>query len=260
MKAVIHVFEDVLKVILNTMESLFKELTGSTSVGFLEKFQSSVSKLFSDSNHRLSNNFNDLGHVKMEQVAQFVMKEAIILIQGIGKIFLTVLDAFLKTFTGDTAMGHIHHLQASFSHLITDATHQLNSGMHDLGQLSLQEVAVLLLSFATFVAKLLFQLASAVVVIVSGQGINEWTMQIMGSLQQELSQGLADMSITAMGLTEKSVSEFAVFLLQLFENISVLFVEAFQTLLESLGMAIQAAPLVASDAVQSVTTLTANMQ
>ena len=119
---------------------------------------------------------------------------------------------------------------------------------------------MLLISFATFVAKLLFQLASAIVVIVSGQGINEWTMQIMGSLQQELSQGLSDLSITAMGLTEKSVAEFSIVLLQLFENISVLFVEAFQTLLESLGMAIQAGPLLASDAVQSVTTLTANMQ
>lgn len=262
MKAVLHVFEDALKVIVKTMDSFFSELTGSstTSVSFVQKFQNSISKLFSDSTHRLSNNLNDLGHVKLEQVAKFVFKEATILIQGIGKIFLTFLDAFLKTFTGDTAMGHIHHLQASFSHLVADATHQLSSGMHDLGQISLQEVAVLLLSFATFVAKLLFQVASAVVVIVSGQGINEWTMQIMGSLQQELSQGFADAGTIAMGLTDKSVAEFSTFLYQLFENISVLFIEALQTLLESLGVAIQAAPLLANDAVQSVTTLTANMQ
>ena len=265
----VQVLEDIMKVILKTVDSLLEGITGSSSSGYVAKFQSSMNALVSDTIKRMSATVDDFGHVKLEKLAEMVFKEFVILIEGLAKIVMTVVDALLKTFTGDTALGHINHMQASFTGAVADASHQFTSGIHDLGQISLQEVAVVFLSFLTFVAKLLFQLASAIVVVVSGQGINEWTAQVIGALQEELSQALMGASTTVMGLTEKTVSEFGALMLQLLENTSVLLIEALQSLLEALGLAISttvplATGALASDTVRSVadsvSMITANMQ
>ena len=265
----VQVLEDIMKVILKTVDSLLEGITGSSSSGYVAKFQSSMNALVSDTIKRMSATVDDFGHVKLEKLAEMVFKEFVILIEGLAKIVMTVVDALLKTFTGDTALGHINHMQASFTGAVADASHQFTSGIHDLGQISLQEVAVVFLSFLTFVAKLLFQLASAIVVVVSGQGINEWTAQVIGALQEELSQALMGASTTVMGLTEKTLSEFGALMLQLLENTSVLLIEALQSLLEALGLAISttvplATGALASDTVRSVadsvSMITANMQ
>lgn len=254
---VIHVIEDVMKVILKTADGLLAGSTGSSFAGHVQHFQASLTGLVGSTIQKMDSAISDVGKVNLQQVAKFVLQEAIWFIEGLTKIFVSLLDALLTSFTGNTLMGHAQNSLAGVSGAIGDSTQQLTSAINDIGQINVQEMAHLLVSLVTFVAKIMFQVFSAIVVVLSGQGIDEWTLQATGAAQQELRQISLQASDAAMGVMESSFTELGSLMIQLLESTSALVVEGLQALLESLGLLIQTGgPLsgaMATDAVNSVT-------
>jgi hypothetical protein len=267
LNSVLHAIEEIMKVLLKTMDGMLEGFSGSPLMGHVQHFQSSLAGLVGQTTERIGSAVHEIGHANMQQVAQFVLKQVIFFIEVLSKIFLTLMDALLKAFTGDTLMGHVQHLQANVAAAVSDTTHQLTSALHDLGQVDIQEAATLLISLVTFVAKIMFQVFSALVIVLSGQGIDVWTLQATGAFKQELTQLSVQASEATMGLAESSISELVGLLLQLLENTSVLLVEGFQALLESFGVLLQpGGPLsgaLALDTIQSITNsasmMTANL-
>jgi hypothetical protein len=203
----------------------------------------------------------------MQQIVEFMLKEVIYFVQALSGIFLSLMDALLKSFTGDTLTGHIHHLQVSVNTAVTDTTHQITAALHDLGQINVSDAAKLLVSLVAFIAKLLFQLFSAFVIVLSGQGIDDWTIQAAGAVKTELAAMAASAADAGTTIAESSINELGALLLQLLENTSVVLVEGMQALLESLGFLMQTggsvAGTLATDTVQSLTNsasfMTANL-
>jgi hypothetical protein len=257
LNSVLHAIDEIMKVLLKTMDGLLEGFSGSSLAGHVQHFQSSLAGLVGQTTERIGSAVHEIGHANIQQIAQFVLKEVIFFIEFLSKIFLTLMNALLKAFTGDTLMGHVQHLQANVAAAVSDTTHQLMSTLHDLGQVDIREAATLLISLVTFVAKIIFQVLSALVIVLSGQGIDVWTLQATGAVKQELTQLSVQASEGIMGLAESSISELGALLLQLLENTSVLLVEAFQALLESFGVLLQpGGPLsgaLASDTIQSIT-------
>lgn len=257
LKNVLHVIEEVLKALLKTMDGMLERFSGSTLSGHIQHFQSSLAGLVSQTTANIGSAVHGLGEISMQSVAQFVLKEVIFFIQVLSSLFLTLMDALLKTFTGDTLMGHVHHIQADVAAAVSHTTEQLTSVLHDLGQVDIKEVATLLISLVTFIAKLMFQVLSAVAIVLSGRGLDVWTLEAAGAVKQEVAEVSAQASQAAMGVAESSISELGGLLLQLVENLSVLLLEAFQTLLETFGTLLQpGGPLsgaMASETIQSIT-------
>eukprot|EP00980_Cylindrotheca_fusiformis_P005328 scaffold1138_cov128-Cylindrotheca_fusiformis.AAC.10 len=255
LKNVLHVIEEVLKTLLKTMDGMLESFSGSSLMEHVQHFQSSLAGLVSQTTQKIGAAVNGIGDVNIQQVAEFVFKEVIFFMQVLSKLFLTLMDALLKTFTGDTLMGHIHHLQANLASAVSHTTDQLTSALHDLGQVDLKQLAMLLVSLVSFVAKIMFQILSAVVIVLSGRGLDTWTVQAAGAVKQEVTQVSAQASQAAAGVAESSISELGGLLVQLLENTSVLLVEAFQALLEAFSTLIQpGGPLsgaMAYDSIQS---------
>lgn len=257
MNSVIHVIEQILKVLLSTMDGLLQSFSGYTFSGHLAHFKTSLTQLLAQTTGSIGAASNKVGHLSMQQIAEFMLKEVIYFVKALSGIFLALMDALLKSFTGDTLAGNIHHLQVSVDTAVTSTVNQLTSTLSDLGQIDVNDAARLLVSLVAFVAKLLIQLFSAFVIVLSGRGIDEWTIQATGAIKTELAALASSAAEAGTAILESSINELGALLLQVLENTSVVLVEGMQALLESLGFLIQTggafAGALATDTAQSVT-------
>jgi hypothetical protein len=251
-KVVLKNIEDAMKVILKSMDGLLEGFSGSSFSGHVEYFKASLAGAFGDFTSKFDHMIHDFGKVNLQQVVKFVLQEVILFVQALTKIFMTLLDALSSSFTGDTLSGHFQHLQTSLYGAISDSSQLLTSAVTDIGKINGEEIFHLLLSFVTFVTKIIFQLFSALVVVLSGQGIDEWTLQTVGAVEEGLKEVSLQLSDTAIGVAESSLADLGALMIQLLESISALVIEG----LQGLGIAMQASgPLagaLATDAFQSV--------
>jgi len=252
-----HVIEQIAKILLRTTDSLLQKFSGYTFSGHMAHFKTSLTQLVAQTTGSIGTASDKIGSLSMQQIVEFMLKEVIYFVQALSGIFLSLLDALLKSFTGNTVTGHIHQLQLNVNTAVTDTVHHLTTTLHDLGQINVSDAAKLLVSLVAFIAKLLFQLFSAFVIVLSGQGIDDWTIQAAGTIKTELGAMAASAAETGATIAESSINELGVVLLQLLENTSVVLVEGMQALLESLGFLVQNggsfAGALATDTFQSVT-------
>lgn len=262
-----HVIEQIANILLKTLDGMLQKVSGLTLSGHFSHFKTSLTQLVTQMSGSIGMASNKIGHLSLQQIVEFMLKEVVYFVQALSGIFLSLMDALLKSFTGNTLTGHIHQLQVNVDTAVTNTVHQLTTTLHDLGQIDLSDAAKLLVSLVAFIAKLLFQLFSAFVIVLSGQGIDDWTIQATGAIKSELAAMASSAVEAGSTIAESSINELGVLLLQLLENTSVVLVEGMQALLESLGLLVQNggsfANSLASDTFQSVTDsasfITANM-
>jgi len=146
-------------------------------------------------------------------------------LQTLGRTLFAILDKFLDFVAGTSVAELVAKAQLSARGVFDGVARSIQSTLHGIGEMSVEEATERLVAFLTLVSKVLFGILNAVVTVLSGRTVAEWALTARATVEQEASQLTAQASAATTDLSQKKLYELGTLVSGFSQDVGRLMVE-----------------------------------
>lgn len=131
-------------------------------------------------------------------------------LEAMGMALYDIIGKFLDEFAGTSFATVLESAQVSLENILNGAYGVVDDAFqsfYSLGDVTLKEVAIAVVTIISTVAKLLFSILSAVVQVVSGQSIQEWAVTASKAVEYEANEVVSIANAALNDLSHQTLSE-----------------------------------------------------
>lgn len=162
-----------------------------------------------------------------------VAQSVVVAVQALGSVVMKLLDALLNEF-GSSIQELVTTVQSTVNGVVNGAVDSVVTTVHNIGQITLLEVAQALVATVVLVAKVLFAILNAVVRFGSGgKGIPDFALAAKGAVKQEASRLTAQATTAVTDLSHQSVLELGNNVVGFSQDVSNLMVSSIESVSSS---------------------------